>query len=445
MKLVENELFEVNGSSEYLSYANELLRKLNIKSKNIRRFFKVPDHEKITIELFKNKEELNKYVEEKYGEKLSPYSHGGFTDNDIYLIADLNVLEHQMYIIIDNIMHEYVHVLYHSIYKDKFQRVLWLDEGLAQYLSEQKNLLDYDFPRFKSFFLRNVVAKGKDIPRIDYLKEHGTKNGQFGYSRYDGYAVSYMLVRYIFDKVRDRFRRNMSESEFQEKEQNGMLKQMINEEVYDIVTDFERIKKLEERGVLGKMINYYCSKFRIRPSVLNFEQIANPEDLMDYMDIYMTYGWFDKFGNKHQKDLKDFKALYKVESIEEIMQSNMGTCIEQAKFQKYVFDRLGLNSKIYVEHQYERGDEKKGIKMHCLTVYEMNGKWYYFEHSNNLARGIKEYNSLDEFLNYYTSFMANDLILTEVPEIPDGLSYREFNQYVNHIDNLEYENKRTVL
>lgn len=445
MKLAENDLFELRGDQEYLNYANELLRKLTIKSKNIRRFFRVANHPKITIDLFKTKEELHQYVEKKYGEKSAPYSHGGFFDNEIFLEANLDTLAHKMFLIVNAIMHEYSHLIYRLIYEIRFERILWLDEGLAMNLSEEKNLFDLDFSRFKSFFLKNVVAKNKDIPKIDYLKEHGTGHGQFCSPKYDGYAISYMLVRYMFDKTRDQFRKNMSEDEFREKEQSGMLKQLINDEVYKIVVDPERINELEKRGFLGKMINYYGSKFRIRLSAIDIDRIVRPEELMDYMDVCITYGWVDKFGRKHSDELKDFKALYKTNSIEQIMTSNLGTCIEQAKFQKYVFDRLGLNSKIYVDRRYERADEKKGIKMHCLTVYEKDDKWYYFEHCNVPARGIKEFDSLDDFLEYYMRNMENDRILTEIPEIPDGLSYAEFNQYINHIDDLKSERGRTIL
>ena len=192
------------------------------------------------------------------------------------------------------------------------------------------------------------------------------------------------------------------------------------------------------------MINYYGSKFKIRSSAIDVNCITSPEELMDYMDVCINYGWIDKFGHKHCDELKDFKALYKTNSIKEIMASDLGTCIEQAKFQKYIFDRLGLNSKIYVDRRYERTDEKKGIKMHCLTVYEKDDKWYYFEHCNNSVRGIKEFDTLDDFLEYYMSRMENDRILTEVPEIPDGINYAEFNQYVNHLDTLNSQ-RRTVL
>ncbi len=358
MVLAENELFQVRGDADYLSHAQKLLDKLTIKSKGIRRFFKMPSHSKMTIELFKNKEDLHTYVENRYGEKPNVYSHGGFDDNDIFIEANLEQLKHQLFVVVDAIMHEYVHVIYQMIYKDKFERVVWLDEGLAQHLSEQKNLLEFDLPRFKSFFLRNVVAKSKDIPQIEYLKKHGSRRGEFNYPRYDGYAISYMLVRYLYERVERFYKKTMSEEEFNEKKKNGMLKQMVDNGVYEIVTDEERIKELEQNGILGKMINYYGWKFKVRPSAIQLDRVRTPDELMDYMDVCMTYGWIDKYDRKHRDDLKDFKALYKTNSIEEILNSNLGTCIEQAKFQKFMFDRMGLDSKIFVDRRFEKADEK---------------------------------------------------------------------------------------
>ena len=443
MILAENGLFQVRGNQEYARYAQELVDKVAAKSKDIRKFYKIPVHEKIVIDLFMTKEELHNYIYRKYGEVSPSYSDGGFQNSNIFIEAKMDELEHHMHTLVNVIIHEYSHLLYKKIYDGNFSRVLWVDEGLAQHLSGQKSLFDKNEARFKSFFLRRVVAKNKDIPKLDDLRKHGTKRGEFGYPRYDGYAISYMLVRYLFAKVERYYKKMLSEDAYNEKMQSGALKEMINNDVYSIIIDPDKIAELEQKGVLGKMINYYGSKFRVRPSAININRITRPEELMDYMDVCITYGWIDKFGNKHRDELKDFKALYKTNSIEQILASNLGTCIEQAKFQKYVFNKLGLECKIFVDRRYEKYDEKKGIKMHVLTVYEDNNKWYYFEHSNTRMSGIRAFDSLDDFIEYYKSTMSNDRILTEIPEIPDGLSYGEFNQYVNRIDEKEVNMKRT--
>ena len=74
--------------------------------------------------------------------------------------------------------------------------------------------------------------------------------------------------------------------------------------------------------------------------------------------------------------------------------------------------------------------------MHCFVLFKYNDYWYHFEHSNRPKRGIHKYESVESAIKDITSgFEITDIRkLTEISEIPDGLTFKEFNEYVNQFD-----------
>ena len=172
---------------------------------------------------------------------------------------------------------------------------------------------------------------------------------------------------------------------------------------------------------------------------MTFEELKTPEELMQYMNENIEYGWVDKDGNVHVKELKGLRENYRISSIDEMIEKGVGTCIEQANMIKTFFDRIGLESKIFCHRSYETEDNfDREVHMHCLVFYKDGDKWYHFEHSNQGERGIHEYNSYEEGLKKRIDrFKAKGDIrdLTEIDHIPIGLSFKEFNQFVNQCDN----------
>ena len=158
---------------------------------------------------------------------------------------------------------------------------------------------------------------------------------------------------------------------------------------------------------------------------------------MDFMNKNVTYGWIDCNQGLHFNNLKGFRENYRISSIDEILKSGLGTCIEQAKLIKSFFDKIGLENRIYCHRRYETEENfDKEVKMHCFVLFKYNDCWYHFEHSNRPKRGIHRYESIESAIEDLTSgFNENDIRkLTEISEIPDGLTFKEFNEYVNQFD-----------
>ena len=183
----------------------------------------------------------------------------------------------------------------------------------------------------------------------------------------------------------------------------------------------------------GNMISYNVNQDRLT----EFLKLNSDTDLMNFMNQNITYGWKDCNQGLHFNNLKGFRESYRISSINEMLETGLGTCIEQAKLIKYFFDKIGLENKIYCHRRYETEENADNeVRMHCFVLFKYNDYWYHFEHSNRPKRGIHKYESVELAIKDITSgFEITDIRkLTEISEIPDGLTFKEFNEYVNQFD-----------
>lgn len=171
---------------------------------------------------------------------------------------------------------------------------------------------------------------------------------------------------------------------------------------------------------------------------MTFEEIKTPEELMKYMDDNIQYGWIDQFGNKHINELKGLRENYRIISLEDMIKEGVGTCIEQANMIKTALENMGYETKVFCHRSSESelitADD---VHMHCLVYFKNNNKWYHFEHSNQSNRGIHEYDSLEEGVAARVKHFEDKgevRKMTEIPYIPVGSTFEEFNQFVNQFD-----------
>ena len=47
--------------------------------------------------------------------------------------------------------------------------------------------------------------------------------------------------------------------------------------------------------------------------------IKSPEDILEFLNKYIDYGWVDINGIKHIKEMKDFRKLYRTMSLEDTL------------------------------------------------------------------------------------------------------------------------------
>jgi hypothetical protein len=175
---------------------------------------------------------------------------------------------------------------------------------------------------------------------------------------------------------------------------------------------------------------------------LKIEEIKTPNDILNYMQEHIQYGWIDNTGKKHIKSMKEFRKIYRTMSIRETIQNGLGCCIEQVNLMHYLLDNLKIHNKmfccrIYEPDNYDNLEEDE--HMHCFILYYQNNKVYQIEHPNFDKIGIYEFNSeqqaIDSIVKYYVELSGGiKRPTTEFYQVPVGLSFKEFNNYINSLD-----------
>ncbi len=395
-ELIDNQDFLVWGKEELKSVVEELMPHLLEKKQQFSSFFNTV-FPKIMIILFENREEYESYVE-RHLEKT-----------DRIILTYSRISQNQLLPFLkQSICYQYAKLFYKKISEKYEKKHLWIEEGLAQILSGEKDKLEKNATHFRAFYLDSIVRKDKQIPGFSFfLKTRWEFNKR---EAYDEYAISYLLVHYLNE---------------------------IKIDWKKLLTKEEKIKEVE-KTILKDCIEYYNQKYPVKN---NFYEIKNDSELMDYMNKFILYGWLDYEKNEHIDTLIDFKEKYRTSSVKEILDYGLGTCIEQAKLIQYWFTLMGIENKLFC---YRTFDEEKtdDIKMHCFLLFHYQGFWYHFEHSIVRKRGIYKFSTLEEAIEKTTRKFLNEFDLKElieIPTIPDFLTLKELNEYISSFEKKETE------
>lgn len=175
---------------------------------------------------------------------------------------------------------------------------------------------------------------------------------------------------------------------------------------------------------------------------MKIEEIKTPEDILEFMKNNIKYGWLDINNEEHIGNMKNFRKLYRTSSIEETLEHGIGTCIEQVYLMSKLLDKLNIQNKMFCTRVYE-GKDFNNLEaeehMHCFVLYFLNGKVYQIEHPNWEKIGIYEYDSQEqavrEINDYYVKMAeGKSRPVTEFFEVEHNLSFKEFNNYINALD-----------
>ena len=183
--------------------------------------------------------------------------------------------------------------------------------------------------------------------------------------------------------------------------------------------------------------------------------IRNPNDILKYLDENIEYGWVGDNGIKRVNNMDNFRLHYRILSNKNAIKYGVGTCIEQVSIMKELLDNLGIESKMYSTRIYEDesfNDLNKKERMHCFILYFIDGRTYQLEHPNPDERGIHEYKNEEDAIryleDYYENMTKEEYIekgikfneedikrkTTEFYEAKEGLTFKEFNLYLNSLD-----------
>ena len=154
-----------------------------------------------------------------------------------------------------------------------------------------------------------------------------------------------------------------------------------------VLDNIKPIEPIKAKGELG-IWNYY-----------------NENEIMDLMkDI--EYGWVDEQNNKYMKVDDSFKDKYILQSPKDILKSKVGVCWDQVELERYFFKNYVPSVKTF----FIVYDDNDKCPTHTFLTFEENNKFYWFEHSWEIFRGIHEYASLNQLLlDIKNKFISSEL------------------------------------
>ena len=228
MKLFQNDFCVINYSESLEELIDKTLEVLNKKIKEYENIFNINIKNKIVINYFDKLEEFREFIYDIRGERTSlpEYAKGTYDNGMINAYIDINLLDKKIY----NASHELFHILYlkHILNGDLRNRIVWYDEGMAQFMSGEKDYLK-DEKEFKEFYIQ-AKQRNRIIPNLNELW-HGNS---FYNENYDGYQLSYLSIRYLYEAL--------SEKEF-----------------YSLLFDIEKVKEIG-CDIAEKAIKYFENK-----------------------------------------------------------------------------------------------------------------------------------------------------------------------------------------
>ena len=228
IKVVDNDYSDIFANKYYSEdFLNRLCNKLDAQRKKILEFFQLSDCPKVRINLFDNINQLNAFSSKYIN--ISPYHKGDCCGNMINYFCDDESLKDNFKTgyIIASIAHEFVHMVYHEAIHGV--DCVWLEEGLAVYLSEQKGFIERNSEKYKEFLKRLIYEK--EIPKLEFLKKRGGKYGEFvdtETNKYNGYDFSYALIRFLCENKGNDYVNQLTNSKtLLEKEEEMLMKNFL--------------------------------------------------------------------------------------------------------------------------------------------------------------------------------------------------------------------------
>lgn len=212
--------------------ANNTIKLLDDKIKEYAELFEIDNLDKIIVNYFDNLDEFRKFIYSIRGEtnSLPEYAKGTYDKGMIntYIVPD-EQLKRQF-----TASHELFYILYikYILNNDYSKRIVWYDEGMAQFYSGEKNKLNKD-EEFTKFYI-SVKQYTKQIPNLNELV-HGKA---FYNEKYNAYDLSYLSIRYLNEIL--------TEDDFKK-----------------LMSDFNNIKK-DGNTIVNDMFIYYNSMYNIK-------------------------------------------------------------------------------------------------------------------------------------------------------------------------------------
>ena len=165
-------------------FSNEFRNYYNERIESIKQELSINDETKLLVVLTND--------ENKAGFVYGKASFSGFfNDKGAFAYINLNGDRTKDYMF-KGLIHELIHHLYkYYVYGSDKERITWVDEGIAQFFSGQKDDLKDD-DKYHLFLEENLKStNGLDLNKLNH------NDRSFGYN--NGYNLSYIAIRYLYE------------------------------------------------------------------------------------------------------------------------------------------------------------------------------------------------------------------------------------------------------
>lgn len=181
---IKNNDLTIFCSKSLENFLNEFINYYNENIERVKEELSISQKPKIIVALTDDEEKAG-FV---YGK--SSFS-GFFNDKGAFAYINLNGNKTKEYMF-KGLIHELIHYLYkYYVYGKDKERITWVDEGLAQFFSKQKDDLN-NKEKYNLFLEENL----KFIDNIN-LNELNHNDRSFGNN--NGYNLSYIAIRHLYE------------------------------------------------------------------------------------------------------------------------------------------------------------------------------------------------------------------------------------------------------
>ena len=173
----------------------------------------------------------------------------------------------------------------------------------------------------------------------------------------------------------------------------------------------------------------------------NYNNITSPEELLKFMSGNIEYGYLGRNNHIYKENDpnfdKDWLDEYILENASDVLKTKIGNCWDQVELERDWFKKNNYEFKT-IYHQVLL-DYDNPYPTHTFLVYKKDNKYYWFENAWENMRGIHEFNSIEELLEFEykenIKMLKNYNILEE--EIKK-IKYCEYDEPVSHISAMEF-------
>ena len=125
---------------------------------------------------------------------------------------------------------------------------------------------------------------------------------------------------------------------------------------------------------------------------------------MIYLEQNFEYGVIDHNGNKYNDSNSDefqfvCNTQWKLRSVENMLRDGVGHCYDQVEIERYWFTKNGFEIKTFWISAYQKEIENSGFS-HTYLLFQDNGVWKLFEHSDFSNRGIYSFKSVNDAVKW---------------------------------------------